>query len=116
MLKVEQRVDGGQLRLRDEVRGSLPQGDDSSATHPHAAGTRAAALLPAAKSCRRCWPACWLLLQESCMKNVKEAAAARAALGAYHPLWLRLGMEVVVGRTVAGVLPWCCPAVAVLTS
>jgi hypothetical protein len=25
MLKVEQRVDGGQLRLRDEVRVSLPE-------------------------------------------------------------------------------------------
>ena len=42
------------------------------------------------------------------MKNVKEAAAARAALGAYHPLWLRLGMEVVVGRSMAGDLMCCC--------
>ena len=42
------------------------------------------------------------------MKNVKEAAAARAALGAYHPLWLRLAMEVVVGRSMAGGLLCCC--------
>ena len=49
------------------------------------------------------------------MKNVKEAAAARAALGAYHPLWLRLGMEVVVGRSMAGELQCCCcPTCAVL--
>jgi hypothetical protein len=36
------------------------------------------------------------------MKNVKEGARARAVLASYHPLWLRLGMEVVVGVTVAG--------------
>ena len=36
------------------------------------------------------------------MKNVKEAANARAVLGSYHPLWLRLGAEVVVGKAVAG--------------
>ena len=42
------------------------------------------------------------------MKNVKEAAAARAALGVYHPLWLRLGMEVVVGRSMAGDLMCSC--------
>lgn len=57
MLKVEQRIDTGQLKLRDE---------------------------------------------ELYMKNVKEAANARAVLAAYHPLWLRLGMEVVTGQSVAG--------------
>ncbi|KAL4423889.1 hypothetical protein ABPG75_001190 [Micractinium tetrahymenae] len=56
MLKVEQRIDGGQLKLRDA---------------------------------------------ELCMKSVKEAANARAVLASYHPLWLRLGMEVVTGQAVA---------------
>lgn len=41
------------------------------------------------------------------MKNVKEAANARAVLASYHPLWLRLGAEVVVGRPVAGAPPCC---------
>lgn len=36
------------------------------------------------------------------MKNVKEAANARTVLASYHPLWLRLGAEVVVGTAVAG--------------
>ena len=36
------------------------------------------------------------------MKNVKEAANARAVLGCYHPLWLRLGAEVVIGKAAAG--------------
>lgn len=31
------------------------------------------------------------------MKNVQEAAKARAVLASYHPLWLRLGIEVVCG-------------------
>lgn len=57
MLKVEHRIDGGQLKLRDE---------------------------------------------ELCMKSVKEAANARAVLASYHPLWLRLGMEVVTGQPVTG--------------
>ena len=37
------------------------------------------------------------------MKSVKEGANARAVLASYHPLWLRLGVEVVVGAQVAGV-------------
>jgi hypothetical protein len=44
-------------------------------------------------------------LQESTLKNVKLAAQARGVLASYHPLWLRLGAEVVVGRTMAGGLP-----------
>ena len=35
------------------------------------------------------------------MKNVREAAHTRAVLASYHPLWLRLGVEVVVGRRVS---------------
>ena len=58
---------------------------------------RAAAWLPKCLAFLACWT-----LQESCLKNVKEVAKARAVLASYHPLWLRLGMEVVVGKPVAG--------------
>jgi hypothetical protein len=42
------------------------------------------------------------VLQEHFFKNVQEAARNRALLLSYHPFWLRLGMEVVVGKQVAG--------------
>eukprot|EP00887_Chlorella_sp_A99_P006848 scaffold2.g6848.t1 len=57
MVRVEQRIDAGYLRLRDE---------------------------------------------EGSLKNLKEQARVKAALMAYHPFWLRLGFELVVGRAVAG--------------
>ena len=56
MVRVEQRIDGGQLRMRDA---------------------------------------------ESSLKNLKEQARAKGVLWAYHPFWLRLGMEIVAGRAVA---------------
>lgn len=100
MLKVEQRIDGGQLKLRDEVR---LLGRGSSGMHVRLGGWR-----PLPKTC--CSRHCHLPgLQESLMKNVKEAANARAVLASYHPLWLRLGAEVVVGKAVAGAaaVPTC---------
>lgn len=50
------------------------------------------------------------LLQEACLKNLKEQAKVKEVLLSYHPFWLRLGMEVVANRVVAGELwagvPW----------
>ena len=42
------------------------------------------------------------LLQESCLKNLKEQSRVKEVLLSYHPFWLRLGMEVVVHRAAAG--------------
>ena len=47
--------------------------------------------------------------QEDCRKNLQEAAKARGALASYHPFWLRLGMEIVVGRPVASESPAWAP-------
>ena len=122
MLKVEQRINSGQMRMRDEVGCRVSLNHLPSvlpASSPGGRGTAGAPCwpLPADRKlrvpdarccCHRHTPAALsparLLAagQEATMKNVKEGARARAVLASYHPLWLRLGMEVVCGSAVAG--------------
>lgn len=100
MLKVERRIDSGQLRMQDEVSGALPS--DLGGAHATCSCSSCREPFPSTGAAA---PACLLhfaCMQESVLRNVKLAAQARALLGSYHPVWLHLGAEVVVGRALAG--------------
>jgi len=110
-MRVEARVDGGQLRMKSMVSGARAT---DSGRRRGSTGTGFCCPHPAAASTKPPGPAGmhgWLWrqadhrtvpppLQESLFGDVQLKEQALGCLFAYNPFWLKLGLEVVTQRAV----------------